>query len=183
MGGGGGGDGGTGTRVFGTFLTWMQEKTQPVFVFATANDISGLPPELLRKGRFDEIFFLDSPQGRERLDIINIHLKKRTWAIEGFKEEEFLQLTDQFSGAEIEQGLIDSRYSAFFLNENLKMSHLAESLKKTVPLARTMKEKIDAIRSWAKERAVPASGASSKGSGGNGGQDPAGGSGKRALEV
>lgn len=157
MGGGGSSDGGTTSRVFGTFLTWMQEKTKPVFVFATANDISGLPPELLRKGRFDEIFFLDAPQAEERLDILNIHLKKRDWTIEQFNATEFSQLTDQFTGAEIEQGLIDARYGAFFLGEGLGMNHLAESLRKTVPLARTMKEKIDAIRQWAKERAVPAS--------------------------
>jgi ATP-dependent 26S proteasome regulatory subunit len=185
MGGGGGGsDGGTGTRVFGTFLTWMQEKTQPVFVFATANDISGLPPELLRKGRFDEIFFLDAPQSSERQDILNIHLKKRDWNIEEFDSNLFSQLTDQFTGAEIEQGLIDARYSAFFLSEKLKMAHLADSLKRTVPLARTMKEKIDAIRNWAKERAVPASKMGVIPGGGQSDGNPQGsGSSQRALEI
>ncbi len=150
-------DGGTTSRVFGTFLTWMQEKESSVFVLATANDISGLPPEMLRKGRFDEIFFVDTPSTQERLEILNIHLKKRGWNIEGLNEQEFIKLSDNFSGAEIEQALIDARYESFFQESELSMEMLAKALKGTVPLFKTMRERIDGIRSWAKERAVPAS--------------------------
>jgi SpoVK/Ycf46/Vps4 family AAA+-type ATPase len=185
MGGGGSSDGGTATRVFGTFLTWMQEKKAPVFVFATANDISGLPPELLRKGRFDEIFFLDAPQDEERKRILEIHLKKRGWQIEGQDDFEFCRLSDQFTGAEIEQSLIDARYEAFFNHAPLSMATLVGSIQKTVPLARTMKEKIDAIRAWAKERAVPASRLSAKSAAGGlrkAGALPMSGSNERWLE-
>lgn len=154
---GGGGDSGTSVRVLGSFLTWMQEKKSPVFVLATANDISGLPPEMLRKGRFDEIFFVDTPSTKERLDILNIHLKKRQWTIENIDVDLFLELTEQFTGAEIEQGVIDAAYDAFFLESVLTMDILASALRRTVPLSKTMKEKIQAVRSWAQDRAVPAS--------------------------
>ncbi len=150
-------DGGTSSRVFGTFLTWMQEKKKPVFVFATANDVSGLPPELLRKGRFDEIFFLDSPNEKERYEILMIHLKKRDWEIKDFDKNRYLRLSEQFTGAELEQALIDAKYESFFQKKELSMDFLSRSLTNTVPLSRTMKEKIEAIRSWAKQRAVPAS--------------------------
>jgi SpoVK/Ycf46/Vps4 family AAA+-type ATPase len=156
MGGGQGGDGGTTSRVFGSFLTWMQEKKAPVFVLATANDISALPPEMLRKGRFDEIFFVDTPRAAERLTILDIHLKKRSWLIEKFCPDTFTDKTDQFTGAEIEQALIDAAYDAYFVGENLHMTHLETALIRTVPLAKTMKEKISSIRSWAQDRAVPA---------------------------
>ncbi|TVQ78279.1 MAG: AAA family ATPase [Bradymonadales bacterium] len=151
-------DGGTGSRVFGTFLTWMQEKKKPVFVLATANDISGLPPEMLRKGRFDEIFFVDLPSESERLSILEIHLSKRSWTVEGFSTEEFLKLSEGFTGAEIEQTLIDARFDAFFRGDSLTMSGLKEAFSSTVPLSRSMSEKINALRAWAKDRAVLASG-------------------------
>lgn len=151
-------DGGTSSRVFGTFLTWMQEKKKPVFVLATANDISGLPPEMLRKGRFDEIFFVDLPSAQERLSIIDIHLKKRGWIVEDFSEERILKASEAFTGAEIEQAVIDARFDAFFNSEPLSMQKLEEAFLSTVPLSRSMSEKIAALRQWAKDRAVLASG-------------------------
>ncbi len=157
LGGGSGGDGGTSVRVFGSFLTWMQEKSSPVFVLATANDISALPPEMLRKGRFDEIFFVDTPTAAERAEILAIHMKKRAWVIDDVDHELFLDLTDQFTGAEIEQALIDAAYDAFFLEQPISMEIFSKALKRTVPLSKTMKEKIQAVRSWAQDRAVPAS--------------------------
>lgn len=150
-------DGGTTARVFGSFLTWMQEKTKPVFVLATANDISSLPPEMLRKGRFDEIFFVDLPSAEERRAILNIHLQKRDWKIEDLDDEHFIRLSEGFTGAEIEQALVDARYDAFFKEEKLNMDKLQTAFAATVPLSRSMAERIAELRRWAKDRAVAAS--------------------------
>src|SRR5690606_20433593 len=117
-------DGGTTARVFGTFLTWLSEKTAPVFVVATANDISQLPPELMRKGRLDEIFFVDLPTEEEREEIFRIHLSRRKREPENFDLAELVAGSKEFSGAEIEQAIISALYDAFYAREELKTEHL-----------------------------------------------------------
>ena len=158
------GDSGTSSRIFGTFLTWMQEKTAPVFVIATANNISSLPAELLRKGRFDEIFFVDLPTQKEREEIFKLHLKKRLKDAEVSSRieindqtcKELAQLTEGFVGAEIEQVVIASLYEAFFNKRPLELSDLKNTIKNVVPLSVTQKEQILALRQWANIRAVAA---------------------------
>lgn len=150
-------DGGTGSRVLGTFLTWLSEKQVPVFVVATANDISNLPPELLRKGRLDEIFFVDLPQLEEREEIFRIHLQKRGRSTEEFSAATLAALSPQFSGAEIEEAINSALYDAFYAHRDLLQQDIEQALKQTVPLAATMDEKIDSFRSWAKGRARNAS--------------------------
>ncbi len=161
---GGGGDSGTSSRIFGTFLTWMQEKTAPVFVIATANNISGLPAELLRKGRFDEIFFVDLPTARERKEIFKLHLAKRLkdkdvaskLEINDDLFEKLASMTEGFVGAEIEQVVITALYEAFFNKRPLEFSDLENTIKNVVPLSVTQKEQILALRQWANIRAVAA---------------------------
>ena len=155
--GSGSSDGGTTARVFGTFLTWLSEKTAPVFVVATANDISQLPPELLRKGRLDEIFFVDLPTSAEREDIFRIQLRRRRRAPETFDIPKLAGLSPEFSGAEIEQAVISALYDAFYAGEELTTGHILESLTQTVPLAKTMDEQISRLRGWAEGRARHAS--------------------------
>lgn len=155
--GGGGGDSGTSSRVFGTILTWMQEKKSPVFVVATANDISGLPPELLRKGRFDEIFFVDLPTASERKEIFEIHMRRFAWEVADLELSALVAATEGFSGSEIEQILVGARYLAFGKSEVFKQEHIVRSIGETVPLSKTMRDRIDALRSWAQHRARPAS--------------------------
>lgn len=156
-------DGGTTTRVFGTFLTWMQEKTKPVFVIATANKINQLPPEMLRKGRFDEIFFVDLPTVNERKIIFKLHLEKR---LKGSISKEF-KVTDElltklsdategFGGSEIEQVVVSALFEAFSENRELQEEDLFKVIKNTIPLSTTQAEQILAIREWANERAVAA---------------------------
>lgn len=157
-----GGDSGTSARVFGTFLTWMQEKTAPVFVIATANDISSLPPELLRKGRFDEIFFVDLPTIKEREKIFSVHLNKRmknsniNHEIEVTESvcSELANASVGYVGAEIEQIVIAAMYEAFYADRGLKKEDVLKSIKETVPLSSTQREQILSLREWAKERAV-----------------------------
>jgi len=150
-------DGGTTSRVLGTFLTWMQEKTKPVFVVATANDISQLPPELLRKGRVDEIFFVDLPNQREREEIISIHLKRKKRDPKDFDIKKLASESKGFSGAELEEVIKEALFSAFDKGMGTKDEDVIEAIKKTFPLSRTMHETIDKMRIWAKSRAVPAS--------------------------
>jgi AAA+ superfamily predicted ATPase len=153
----GSGDSGTTSRVFGSFLTWMQEKQKPVFIIATSNNVSALPPELLRKGRFDEIFFVDLPSKQERADIFKIHLKKRNKDIANF---DFSLLSDKsqgYSGAEIEQAIISGLYDAYDESREITTQDLLQNIEKSVPLSVTMKEKITDLRQWAKDRAVLAS--------------------------
>jgi SpoVK/Ycf46/Vps4 family AAA+-type ATPase len=152
-----GGDGGTTARVFSTFLTWLSEKSAPVFVVATANDISNLPPELLRKGRFDEIFFVDLPAPPERGDIFRIHLALRGREAGGFDLPALVAASEDFSGAEIEQAIISALFDAFAAREELATPHVLAALHETVPLARTMDEQIDGLRAWADGRARNAS--------------------------
>ena len=158
-------DGGVSSRIFGTFLTWMQEKTAPVFVIATANNINNLPPELLRKGRFDEIFFVDLPTLTERKEIFKVHLNKRLKDEEVCAEvkpddeliNKLAQMTEGFIGSEIEQVVISALCEAFFEDRALKFSDFEKAIANTVPLAQTQKEQIMAIREWANVRAVCAS--------------------------
>lgn len=146
-----------GTRVFGTFITWLAEKKSEVFVVATANDVSNLPPELMRKGRFDEIFFVDLPNQHERLEILKIHLKKRKRDPSLFTNlEEIASTAEHFSGAELEQVVIAALYRAFSDTREMNNEDLDLSLKQTVPLYRTYEEKIKWLRDWAKKRARPA---------------------------
>jgi len=150
-------DGGTTARVFGTFLTWLSEKSAPVFVVATANDVSQLPPELLRKGRLDEIFYVDLPSEEERAEIFRIHLTKRNRRPEDFDLPALVATSLDFSGAEIEEAIISALYDAFYAKQELTTAHVLEALSQTVPLAKTMAEKIAAQRNWAKGRARNAS--------------------------
>lgn len=150
-------DGGTTARVFGTFLTWLSEKTAPVFVVATANDISELPPELLRKGRLDEIFFVDLPSGSEREDIFRIHLVRRGRDAAAFDLPALADASKDFSGAEIEQAVISALFEAFYQGTDLTTEHVLNELRQTVPLSRTMSEQINRLRSWAEGRARNAS--------------------------
>lgn len=154
---GGGSDAGTSSRVFATFLTWMQEKQSPVFIIATANNISLLPPELLRKGRFDEIFFVDLPDAAEREQIFKIHLAKRNVNPDSVDMAALVDAADGFSGAEIEQAVIAALYEAFYKSHSLSAEYVINALGQTVPLSKTMKEEIGALRNWANARAVPAS--------------------------
>ncbi|HEV2391935.1 MAG TPA: AAA family ATPase [Verrucomicrobiae bacterium] len=150
-------DGGTTARVFGTFLTWLSEKSAPVFVVATANDISQLPPELLRKGRLDEIFFVDLPSRQERLEVFRIHLQKHARDAALFDLDALADASPQFSGAEIEEAINSALYDAFYSKVELTTEHVLEALAQTVPLAKTMDEQINRLRSWAEGRARNAS--------------------------
>ena len=155
--GGNGDSSGTSSRVFGSLLTWMQEKTKPVFIIATSNDISALPPELLRKGRFDEIFFVDLPTKKERADIFKIHLLKRNKDITKFDFNLLAEKSNGYSGAEIEQAVIAALYDAFDENREVELNDIVINIEKSVPISITMKEKINWLRNWAKNRAVTAS--------------------------
>ncbi|WNG32639.1 AAA family ATPase [Archangium minus] len=150
-------DGGVTARVFGTLLTWLQEKTAPVFVVATANRIDGLPPELLRKGRFDEIFFIDLPELAERRDIFRIHLQRRKRDPAAYDLNALALLATDFSGAEIEQVVIAALYEAFGEGVELEQRHLTRAIQETFPLAVTMRDEIVRLREWARGRTRPAS--------------------------
>ncbi len=149
-------DGGTSSRIFGSFLTWMQEKTSPVFVMATANRVERLPGEFLRKGRFDEIFFVDLPTTEERKEIFKIHLNKRKRDITRFDLDQLAKIADGFSGAEIEQALIAAMYDAFAQDREFTQLDIIAAIKATLPLSRTMTEQVTALRDWARQRARPA---------------------------
>ncbi|MFW5868215.1 MAG: AAA family ATPase [Armatimonadota bacterium] len=150
-------DAGTSSRVFGSFITWLQEKTEPVFVIATANDISSLPPELMRKGRFDEIFFIDLPTEAEREEIFRIHLARRDRDPATFNLRELAAEGEGFSGSEIEQVVISALYDAFDRGSEVTQADLVENIRNTVPLSATRAEDITALRNWAENRARPAS--------------------------
>jgi len=157
MSGSGVGDSGTTARVFATFLTWMQEKTSPVFLIATANDVTKLPPEMLRKGRFDEIFFVDLPDATEREHIFAIHLRKRNRSPGDYDLRKLADLTRGFSGAEIEQVVVGALFSAFDAKETLKQEYLETEAATQVPLSKMMEEEINELRNWAQLRTRPAS--------------------------
>ncbi len=151
---GGDSDGGLSRRLFGSFLTWMQEKSQEVFVVATANDISQIPPELLRKGRFDEIFFVDLPDVQERGAILRIHLTKRNQRPQDLDMPALIAATEGFSGAEIEQAVIASLYRALYLQQPLATPLLIDEIKATIPLSVSRREALQELRAIAKERFV-----------------------------
>jgi SpoVK/Ycf46/Vps4 family AAA+-type ATPase len=150
-------DGGVSARVFGALLTWLQEKTAPVFVVATANRIDALPPELLRKGRFDEIFFIDLPTPAERREILGIHVQKRRRDPAAFDLEVLAARTEGFSGAELEAALVSALYDAFAEGTELSQAHLERAVQETLPLSVTMREDIAQLRAWAATRTRPAS--------------------------
>jgi SpoVK/Ycf46/Vps4 family AAA+-type ATPase len=147
----GGLDSGTSTRVFGTILTWMQEKTAPCFVIATANDIAALPPELLRKGRFDEIFFLDLPTSEERMEIFAVHLRKRSRLIADFNLDKMAEASEGYVGAEIEQAVIDGMYLGFNAGREFTTEDILVSLARQVPLSVSQRETIQMLRNWLHE--------------------------------
>jgi len=148
-------DGGTSKRVLGTFLTWMAEKKSAVFLVATANEIDSLPPELIRKGRFDEIFFVDLPDEMNRALIFEIHLRKRDIESGNFDLVRLAAASKGFSGAEIEQSVVSAIYSAHANNIELSNNHILQEIKTTKPLSVVMAEKISALREWARDRTVP----------------------------
>lgn len=150
-------DGGTTMRVFGTFLTWLQEKRTPVFVVLTANEVSALPPELLRKGRLDEIFFLDLPAPNERQEIFRIHIARRRRDPARFDLAALAGVAEGFSGAEIEEAVLAGLYRAFDAGRDLGQQDLIDACEVTVPLSATMREPISRLRNWARNRARPAS--------------------------
>jgi SpoVK/Ycf46/Vps4 family AAA+-type ATPase len=150
-------DGGVSARVFVTLLTWLQEKTAPAFVVATANRIEQLPPELLRKGRFDEIFFIDLPALPERREIFAIHLAKRGRDPARFDLESLARRAEGFSGAEIEQAVVSGLYDAFAEGGQLEQRHVERAVSESLPLSTTMREEIGRVREWARARTRPAS--------------------------
>jgi adenylate kinase family enzyme len=154
---GGESDGGTSARVLGSFLSWMQERTAPVFVIATANDISQLPPELLRKGRLDEMFFVDLPSDEERDAIWRIHIARRGRDADMFDIHAFVQLSEGFTGSEIEQAVTDALYDCFDQGKELDTQSIVRAIDGTVPLSITMAEQIKRLRQWAGNRARRAS--------------------------
>ncbi|MBL8617016.1 MAG: AAA family ATPase [Deltaproteobacteria bacterium] len=147
----------SGGEAFGTFLTWMQEKQKPVFVVSTANDVRHLPPELLRKGRFDEIFFVDLPGVHERLAVLEIHLRRRGRDPMAFDLVRVAEETERFSGAELEQLVVSALFAAYAEGSAMRTEHLLDCLRETIPLAVTMDDHLKALREWARPRARPAS--------------------------
>ena len=139
-------------RLVGTFLTWMAEITKPVFVVATANSVENLPPEMLRRGRFDELFFVDLPNFEERSHILGIHLKKRGWKTDQFDVAEIARRSEGFSGAELEQIVVTALIDAFGNGRVLSQEELERAWRTTVPLSVTMEDKIFALRNWAQDR-------------------------------
>ncbi len=149
-------DGGTSRRILGTLLTWMSDNEHPVFVVATANSIEQLPPELIRKGRFDEIFFVDLPKTGVRHDILKIHIEKRGLSLADADYDHLAGLTEGFAGAELEQAVVSALYSAHAMDQQLSADMIADEISRTRPLSVVMAEKIASLRAWAADRTVPA---------------------------
>lgn len=157
---GGSGDSGASSRVLGTFLTWLQETGAPVFVVATANNITHLPAELTRAGRFDNIFSTGLPSAKERLEVLNIHLNKRNWDADDFSgrdKQKVITASSGYVGAEIEQAIKDALVNAFSENEDLTMDHVVSAINDIVPLSTTYAAQIAEMLAWAKVNATPAS--------------------------
>lgn len=150
-------DGGLSRRIFGRLLGWLQDRKAPVFIIATCNDLSSLPPEMLRKGRFDEIFFVDLPSRGERKEIFAVHVKKRKREPSSFDLNALADASEGFSGAEIEQAIVSALYTAFSDGTDLSTGLMVEELKATKPLSVTRREAIGTLRQWAKGRTVMAS--------------------------
>ena len=153
---GGSEDGGVSQRILGSFLSWMQDRRGDVFVVATANEVRRLPPEFLRKGRFDEIFFVDLPDPATRYEVFSIHLDRRGQDAAAFDLEALAHATEGFSGSEIEGVVVAGLYSAFATGGELALSTLLDEVRRTRPLSVIRSEEITALRSWARERTIPA---------------------------
>lgn len=149
-------DGGLSKRMFGTLLSWMQDHRHPIFIVATANDVSAVPPELMRKGRFDEVFFVDLPNTKARKQILDIHLRRRDRDPKNFDLANVAEKAEHFSGAELEQVVNSAMFSAFTESTELADWHLIQEIQKTRPLAVLTSEKVESLRAWAKDRCVPA---------------------------
>jgi SpoVK/Ycf46/Vps4 family AAA+-type ATPase len=158
-------DAGVSSRLLGAFLSWMQERKAPVFVAATCNDVSAMPPELIRKGRFDELFFVDLPNQRERKQIFTLELQRRNRLPSDFDLDKVAAAAQGYSGAEIQAAIQAGLYGSFSSNQALGTSSLLDALAKTVPLSTTRSEEIQELRDWARTRAVPASVPDAKGEG------------------
>ncbi len=149
-------DGGLSKRMFGTLLSWMQDHRYPIFIVATANDISALPPELMRKGRFDEVFFVDLPNEKARQRIFEIHLRRRDRDPQKFNVQLMAEAAKDFSGSEIEQAVISALFRAFSEKKDLCDDHLLTEIGNTAPLSGLMAERVETLRAWAAGRCVPA---------------------------
>jgi len=149
-------DAGLSKRIFGRLLGWLQERKASVFVVATCNQIEALPPELIRKGRFDEIFFIDLPRQDERMEIFRAHLRKRKREPAAFDLDGLAHASEGFSGAEIEQAVVSALYTAFAHGADLDTPLVLDEIKATRPLSVTRQEEVAALRAWASGRAVPA---------------------------
>ncbi len=158
-------DAGVSSRLLASFLSWMQDRKAPVFVAATCNNVSALPPELIRKGRFDELFFVDLPSQSERKQICGIQLTKRKRNPADFSVDQVAAAARGYSGAEIESVVQTALYAAYSQKQQLATQHLLEAIQATVPLSTTRAEEIEALREWARQRAVPASPGNAKGEG------------------
>jgi SpoVK/Ycf46/Vps4 family AAA+-type ATPase len=158
-------DAGVSSRILAAFLSWMQDRKAPVFVAATCNNVSALPPELIRKGRFDELFFVDLPNQTERKQIFSIHLGRRKRNAAEFDLDRVAAGARGFSGAEIDAAVQTALYAAFASKQPLSTQGLLDALRTTVPLSTTRAEEIQALRAWAGQRAVPASLADARGEG------------------
>jgi SpoVK/Ycf46/Vps4 family AAA+-type ATPase len=156
-------DAGVSSRILASFLSWMQDRKAPVFVAATCNNVNALPPELIRKGRFDELFFVDLPNRAERTEIFVIQLERRKRNPSDFDLDRIATAAKGFSGAEIDAAVQGALYAAYSGKQTLNTQILLDALAQTVPLSTTRSEEIGAQRDWAKERAVPASAPNAKG--------------------
>jgi SpoVK/Ycf46/Vps4 family AAA+-type ATPase len=149
-------DGGLSQRMFGTLLSWMQDHQSPIFLVATANNIAALPPELMRKGRFDEVFFVDLPDAKAREGILAIHLSRRKRDPAQFALASLAAAAEGFSGAELEQAVISGLYQALADDTELTDAHLLQEIASTRPLSVLMSERVAGLRAWARDRCVPA---------------------------
>jgi SpoVK/Ycf46/Vps4 family AAA+-type ATPase len=149
-------DGGLSQRMFGTLLSWMQDHREPIFIVATANDISALPPELMRKGRFDEVFFIDLPSTDARRQIFAIHLQRRQRLPSSFDLDVLADSSKDLTGSEIEQSITASMFHAFAENREVTTEDILKSIAETHPLSSLMAEKIEHLRAWAQNRCVRA---------------------------
>jgi ATP-dependent 26S proteasome regulatory subunit len=156
-------DAGVSSRLLASFLSWMQDRKAPVFVAATCNNVTALPPEFIRKGRFDELFFVDLPNASERKQVFTIQLERRKRNPADFGLDQIAAAAQGFSGAEIESVVQTALYAAFAQKQQLTTQHLLDAVRATVPLSTTRAEEIEALREWALQRAVPASGAVARG--------------------
>ena len=145
-------DGGTSSRVFGSFISWMQDKQAPVFVVATANDVTQLPPELLRKGRWDDMFFVDLPSAAEREQIWRVQIQKHAREAKTYDLKALSRASEAHTGAEIEQAFIDSLYAGFAHEREPDMRDIQQALSESVPLSQLMAEQINALRKWSTGR-------------------------------